>query len=421
VDVGSGAAALGGEVLGDARGKWSDAHFDFEQRDHELLRSGVPSGSIMLNIEETMIALNQQDLGEDDEEEEFQFPPAERKVITQPLDLSVQTLHEQWTNKLLVLPEIQREYVWDNAKASRLIESLALNIPIPVLYFAETDDAKYEIFDGHQRVLSIVNYINGLFPLTGLAVLREFRGKRFSELPEREQRFLKMRTLRTILISIDSHPNMKFEIYERLNTGSISLNAQELRNSIYRGPFNDLLHDLAKFGPFRALVGSKQPRKRMVDEEAILRFFAMHEKIETYRTPLKKFLNTFMSEKRNATVVQIQEYRAVFVHAITAATALLGNSAFRMLGPDGQPTETAVNRALLETQLLASSWTVNLPLPNAAAVRTSVASLFMSQQFVDSVQRATGDRARTLTRARDTVAAFIQGGALVHVPHNLNA
>jgi len=120
-------------------------------------------------------SLKDQDLGENDDEEEFAFPPAERRVITQPLDLSVQTLLEQWTTKQLVLPEIQREYVWDNAKASRLIESLLLNIPIPVLYFAETDEAKYEIFDGHQRVRSIVNYLGGVYSLSGLAVLREYR------------------------------------------------------------------------------------------------------------------------------------------------------------------------------------------------------------------------------------------------------
>src|SRR5262245_60576364 len=88
-----------------------------------------------------------QDLGEMDEDEDFEFPPAERRVVTQPLDLSVQTLVDQWNNKLLILPDIQREYVWDNAKASRLIESLLLNIPIPVLYFAETEEAKYQIFD----------------------------------------------------------------------------------------------------------------------------------------------------------------------------------------------------------------------------------------------------------------------------------
>ena len=254
-----------------------------------------------------------QDLGEMDTEEDFAFPPAERRVITQPLDLSVQTLDEQWRNKQLVLPEIQREYVWDNGKASRLIESLLLNIPIPVLYFAETEEAKYEIFDGHQRVLSIVNFLGGVYALTGLAVLREYRGMRFLELPEREQRFLKMRTLRTILISIDSHPTMKFEIYERLNTGSISLNAQELRNSIYRGSFNKLLHSLANNHSFRSLIGTKSPRKRMVDEEAILRFFAMRAKIGTYRTPLKKFLNDYMSEMRNASDELVQQHRGMLL------------------------------------------------------------------------------------------------------------
>jgi hypothetical protein len=364
-------------------------------------------------------AASDQDLGEMDGEEEFLFPPAERKVITQPLDLSVQTLFEQWNNRLLILPEIQREYVWDNAKASRLIESLILNIPIPVLYFAETEEAKYQIFDGHQRVKSIVNYLGGVFALTGLAVLREYRGLRFSELPEREQRFLKMRTLRTILISIDSHPNMRFEIYERLNTGSISLNAQELRNSIYRGPFNNLLHDLAKLNAFRGLIGTKAPRKRMVDEEAILRFFAMRDGLGAYRTPLKKFLNGYMSSVRNLTSGQITEHRIIFEDAINRAQALLGASAFRMLSAQGAPAESSVNRAVLEAQLLACSWLVPGSNPNPQEVRARIAALFQNEQFVDAVQRATGDRSRTLKRVRDTIASIEGAGGQFQVPHNL--
>jgi uncharacterized protein with ParB-like and HNH nuclease domain len=94
----------------------------------------------------------------DEADESEGFPPAERKVVTQSYDLSVQTLKERWDTDELLLPEIQREYVWDNPRASRLIESLLLNIPIPVLYFAETDDAKWEIFDGHQRVRSVVRF-----------------------------------------------------------------------------------------------------------------------------------------------------------------------------------------------------------------------------------------------------------------------
>jgi hypothetical protein len=359
------------------------------------------------------------DLGEMDSEEDFAFLPAERKVITQPIDLSVATLNEQWTNRTLLLPDIQREYVWDNAKASRLVESLILNIPIPVLYFAETDEAKYEIFDGHQRVRSIVNYLGGLFALSGLAVLREYRGKRFTELPEREQRFLKMRTLRTILISIDSHPNMKFEIYERLNTGSISLNAQELRNSIYRGSFNLLLHDLAKLNDFRQLIGTKLPRKRMVDEEAILRFFAMRAGLSTYRTPLKKFLNEYMSAARNKSADQIVQHRQVFEQAVHRAHTLLGPAAFRVLNVDGAPTESAVNRALLEAQLLACSWLIPQSNPDPQRVKREIGQLFRSEQFTDAVQRATGDRSRTLQRVRDTIAALVRAGGQVEVPVNL--
>ena len=85
---------------------------------------------------------------------------------------------------------------------------------------------------------------------------------------------------------------MKFEIYERLNTGSISLNAQELRNSIYRGPFNHLLHDLAKYSPFRELIGIKQPRRRMVNEEAILRFLPCEKALEPTERPSRNFLMT---------------------------------------------------------------------------------------------------------------------------------
>ena len=114
----------------------------------------------------------EQDLGELDDSESSSLPLEERKVFTQPLDLSVQTLVEQWTLDVLVLPEIQRQYVWDDGKASRLVESLLLKIPIPVLYFAETEEAKFEIIDGHQRVRSIERYISNEFALSELPFLQ---------------------------------------------------------------------------------------------------------------------------------------------------------------------------------------------------------------------------------------------------------
>ena len=361
------------------------------------------------------------DLSEMDSEEEFSFPPAERRVVTQPVDLSVTTLYDQWTSGLLYLPEIQREYVWDNGKASRLAESLLLNIPVPVLYFAETKDAKYEIIDGHQRVQSIVRFLKNDFALSGLAVLQEYKGRRFHQLPEREQRFFNMRTLRAVIISIDSHPNMKFEIFERLNTGAISLNAQELRNSIYRGPFNDLLHELAKAPVLRKLLGSKSPRKRMVDEELILRFFALRTHLDAYRTPLKRFLNTFMSEARESTTAQLTAYADNFNVTIANVQTLFGESAFRVVTADGSKTDSSINRALFDAQMLASSFITGSSSAGVLkAARSAVAALFSDEEFMDAIQRATGDRARTLKRLRDTVNALAGAGIPITVPFKLD-
>ncbi len=92
------------------------------------------------------------ELGERDDTDDSDFPPSDRQIHTQAYDLSINTLKEQWDDGTLIIPDFQREYVWDNAKASRLIESLLLNIPIPVLFFAETPEASYQIVDGHQRV-----------------------------------------------------------------------------------------------------------------------------------------------------------------------------------------------------------------------------------------------------------------------------
>ena len=360
-------------------------------------------------------------MDESDGEEDFSFPPAERKVVTQPVDLSISSVLEQWELGQLILPPIQREYVWDNGKASRLAESLILNIPVPVIYLAENQQAKYEIIDGHQRVRSVVRFMKNEFSLSGLAVLHEYKGLRFHQLPEKEQRFLRMRTLRAIIISIDSHPNMKFEIFERLNTGAISLNAQELRNSIYRGTFNELLRMLAKDAEFRILVGSKTPRKRMVDEELLLRFFALRELLSTYRTPLKRFLNTFMSERRDTGEDESSTMVAAFNHAIKCLSSILGTAAFRNLTPAGTVAEIALNRALFDSQMLAASWIVECPtVEQSGRARQRMAALFSDETFLDSIQRATGDRSRTIRRLRLTVEAFRTAGIVLNVPFDLS-
>lgn len=361
------------------------------------------------------------DADTDESDEGEGFPPAERKVVTQSYDLSVQTLKEKWDTEELVLPEIQREYVWDNPRASRLIESLLLNIPIPVLYFAETDDAKWEIFDGQQRVRSVVRFLNNEFRLSGLNVLSEFKGLRYHQLPEREQRFLTARMMRAVVISIESHPNMKFEIFERLNTGAVILNAQELRNSLYRGPFNALLRELVKEPSYRVCIGTSNPRKRMVDEELALRFFALSSDLAGYRPPQKVFLNNYMRSVQHADDALLDDLRTSFLLVVTRVEAVWGPAAFKLTDGRGHATERSPNRALFDAQMLAFH---ALPASIKVAdfkrqIIRAFAKLYRNEDFIDSISLATGDRSRTLYRVGEALKALRAAGIKLKSPKGL--
>lgn len=349
------------------------------------------------------------------------FPPAERKVVTQSYDLAVQTLDERWRGEDLVLPSIQREYVWDNPRASRLIESLLLNIPIPILYFAETESGKWEIFDGQQRVRSVVRYLANEFRLSTLTVLAELNGRRFFELPEREQRFLKSRMMRAVVIAADSHPNMKFEIFERLNTGAVVLNAQELRNSLYRGSFNTLLRELVRDSAFRSTIGTANPRRRMVDEEFLLRFFSLAPDVGRYRPPLKKFLNEYMRGVQDADAEQIEALRRRLVRAVTPINEIWGSNAYRRTDARGRGVEGSPNRALFDAQtvafdLLADGQDLT---KRAKKVVSEFHDLYKSEEFMDSISLATGDRSRTLFRIKRAVDALEAAGLAVDRPKAL--
>ncbi len=164
-------------------------------------------------------------------------------------------------------PAFQRGYVWDTKKASTLVESILLNVPLPLVYTAEEDGGKEVVIDGQQRLTTCFAFIDGFFPLSkkdeeresrgehvkhrpfrlkNLKILSHLDGKRHAELDEATKNAFNKFTIPTIKISKDSHPVVKFEIFERLNTGSVSLSDQELRNCIFRGSYNQLMNELAK-------------------------------------------------------------------------------------------------------------------------------------------------------------------------------
>ena len=219
-------------------------------------------------------------------------------MYTQPYDLVVRSLIDQIKDGTISLrplserPNFQRRYVWSNIHASRLIESMLLNVPIPPCYLSQNDDFELDVIDGQQRLYSIYRFIDNQFALSGLEVLKDLNDLHYHKLTSRMRRKLNTHTLRLVAVTNESHPEIKFDVFQRLNTNTVPLNAQELRNCVYRGTLNDLLKDVVAYKPWLRILGRKAPDKRMRDEELALRFFAwaLHG-IESYRTPQKHWLN----------------------------------------------------------------------------------------------------------------------------------
>jgi hypothetical protein len=319
----------------------------------------------VLRVESTLEAL----VDEAEDDTPLEIPPERRRVKTDRQDLPVETLHG-WVNrgKLNLQPEFQRYFVWNKSKASRLIESLLLDIPIPVIYVAEEQNSTYSVVDGQQRLTSIWAFINGKFPdnqdfrLSSLQVMTELNRKSFKNLePELQEKILSY-VIRVIVIEKDSDPDVKFEMFERLNLGAEKLNDQELRNCIYRGNYNNLLRELAQNPYLLKVIGSNTPHARMIDRQLILRFFAMWRNTHLkYKSPMKRFLNSEMEKHRYINDKGIAEMRSIFEKSIEMAYLVFGCHAFRRFNPgkDGSLNgswETKLNVALWDTILYSFSY-----------------------------------------------------------------
>ena len=261
-----------------------------------------------------------------DQAEDFEIiSPAQREIISDPADDKVTNLHRIWKRgNLIVQPDFQRHYVWDAQKATSLIESALIGIPLPVVYLAEEGNKKRSVIDGQQRLTAFFSFIDGHFPngsifkLKRMQVFPELMGKTFAELDQEMQERIEECTIRTITFKMGSDPKLKFNVFERLNTGAVSLNDQELRNCIYRGTYNDLLKELASDSDFKEIIGIEGKEKRMQDVELVLRFCAFFNKTYIrYKSPMKSFLNEEMLDNQNLSNDKANGIKKAFKNAVS--------------------------------------------------------------------------------------------------------
>jgi len=283
------------------------------------------------------------------------IPKEQRYLRTQAYDKSISDVVAMIESEDIVLdPEYQRNYVWDNKKASLLVESILLNVPIPVIYVAEDPDSKWNVVDGLQRLYSLKRFFANEFKLKGLEVLSELNGLQYSTLNPKAARILRNGILRIILIFKESHPEIKYEIFMRLNRGAIKLKEQELRNCLFRGSLNKLLKELKVNKLFLEILGLKKPHKRMDDEELILRYFAVSEsydptsgEVKNYTGKMKGSLNKFMDLRRNIDDATVSSYKDRFTSTIDKVYQVFGSNAFRKVTEHGS-FENRPNRSIMD-------------------------------------------------------------------------
>ena len=165
-------------------------------------------------------------------------------IHTESKELSLSQLKEMYdANDIITDPDYQRKYIYDTKRASSLIESVLIGIPIPIIYLCEEDDGVYSVIDGQQRITSFVKFLKNEYPLIGLSQLSMLNDKYFKNLDKNIQRKLNVSCLKTICLGRESQ-DLKYEIFSRLNLGAVSLKPHELRNCIYRGSFNNMLKEI---------------------------------------------------------------------------------------------------------------------------------------------------------------------------------
>lgn len=341
----------------------------------------------------------------EEELDSIDVPSEKRKIYTELSDPQIESLHGKFKRgKLIVQPDFQRQFVWDTTKASRLIESALLGIPIPIIYISQEADNKEYVIDGQQRLTSFFSYIDGKFPddtdfkLTGLKVFRELNGKKYDGLSDSLQDVIRYFSVRTIIFKRESHQDLKFEIFERLNTGSVSLNDQELRNCIYRGEFNMLLKELSQDPDFTFLLGLKKPDKRMKDIELVLRFAAFyHATYLNFKPPMKNFLNTEAEKYRNLSKDDAMQLKAAFKNTCQIIRSMFGKNAFKRFykGSEknfsGNWEPSKFNASLYDIVMYTfAREDKNVIFQNLDSIREALIDLMTeNQEFIDSIELST--------------------------------
>ncbi len=317
-----------------------------------LLSQGIEVVPSFFDVEEM-----EDDADTDNDNQIKPYDPSQIDISpkNQSLDLLLNRVENE---EIDLMPDFQRKAgLWEPKQKSQLIESLILRIPLPAFYFDGTDNDKWIVIDGLQRLTALKEFfIDKTLRLTGLEFLKDLEGLGCDDMPKVYLRRMKETQVICYIINPGAPINLKYNIFKRINTGGLHLEPQEIRHALYQGYATDYLKKLSNNDTFKRVTGYSIPTDRMLDREFVLRFIAFYELgVDKYDGIVDDFLNAAMAlinkkYKNDFTYADAVEEK--FLLVLEIAEKIFGRFAFRRM-PDKEKRRT-MSKALFET------WTVVL-------------------------------------------------------------
>ena len=337
--------------------------------------------------------------GKSTEEITKPFNPNEIDVDISTVNLG--SLIDQLENDEIDLqPDFQRVTdVWDNVKKSRLIESILLGLPLPSFYFSEDPvSQKLSIIDGLQRICAIRDFVlekENPLKLEGLQFLKNFDGFTFSQLARPEVKRIKSLKITMNTLRKGTPLDVKYIIFQRVNTAGVPLTPQEMRHALNQGPAAIFIKELADMESFKKATNYSVESKRMQDRDFVNRFIAFFIGYQDYMGDLDMFLNDKMGELNKMTSEQRDDIRVSFDKAMKCCYEIFKNDTFRKRY-SVTDKRRPISKSVYDTLSVNIAWLSDeeqlMLLKNAEAFRTGMIRLFNDERFNFSISTGTGQK-----------------------------
>ena len=232
---------------------------------------------------------------------EEQIKKLRKEIDYDTRDYSIDFLVQQYRDDEFYIPdEYQRKYIWEEQHKTRFIESILLGLPIPFMFFSDTDDGRCEIIDGAQRTQTLVQFMDNELTLTNLKKLTTLEGFKYMDLPEYFRRKFNKTTMRIIVLSDETTLEIRQEIFNRINTTGVRARPSEIRRGSYAGKFMDFLKKCTENETFiKVCPVSPTSKKRYDDLELVLRFFAFLNDYKSFTHRVDEFIDDYVEKVKD--------------------------------------------------------------------------------------------------------------------------